>query len=94
MSKKSSLKDIYSDIKSTDIKIEEKYVIFKEKKYKENDWLKMINYFSSVSENRIALKNKDINELPSTIWTFFKRNVSKTSFLGLIFPCALFLVIS
>ena len=94
MSKKLSLKDIYSDIKSTDIKIEEKYVIFKEKKYKENDWLKMINSFSSVSENRIALKNKDINELPSTIWTFFERNVSKTSFLGLIFPCALFLVIS
>ena len=94
MSKKKSLKTIFTDIKSTDIKIEEKYIVFKEKKYKENDWLKKINSFSSISQNQIILKNKDINELPSTIWTFFERNVSKISFLGLIFPCALFLVIS
>ena len=89
-----SIKVIFSDIKSTDIKIDGKYIVFKEKKYKENDWLKKINSFSSISENQIILRNKDINELPSTIWTFFERNVSKISFLGLIFPCILFLVIS
>lgn len=88
------LKAVFSDIKSTDIKIEEKYIVFKEKKYKENDWLKKINSFSSISENQIILKNKDIKELPSTIWAFFERNVLKISFLGLIFPCILFLVIS
>lgn len=89
-----SLKAMFSDIKSTDIKIDGKYIFFKEKKYKENDWLKKINSFSSISEKQIILRNKDINELSSTIWTFFERNVSKISFLGLIFPCILFLVIS
>ena len=35
MSKNMSLKVVFSDIKSTDIKIDGKYVVFKEKKYKE-----------------------------------------------------------
>lgn len=84
----------YSNLESIDIEVKEKTIKFKDQEYKEREWFNKINSFKKITETEVLLQNNEIKELPSTIYKFFCQNVRKTSFLGLIFPQILFLLIS
>jgi len=91
---KKNLKEKYKNINSIDIEFENNKIKYKEKNYSEDEWLKNICSFKKINENEIKLVKNEIDELPSTILSFFQSNINKMSFLGLILPCIVFLVFS
>ena len=92
--RKKVVEKYYKKIEDCSIEIKGKKIVYNEIEYSENDFLKIACSYVEFSNRRIKLKNTAINMLPSTIKVFFERNVSKMSFFGLFFPCALFLLVS
>lgn len=85
---------IQNKYKSYDINISKKGVEYLGKKYKQKEWFAELTNFRKFNQEQILLKNNEIKELPSTIFEFYKENVKKYTFLGLILPLFVFLLIS
>ena len=73
--------------------IRKRTVFYNGKEYTIDEWMSEVCSFNKTKNGEYYIKNQFVDVGKKEILRIFNKNIKKHSFLGLILPCALFLVL-